>query len=699
MNFSSRRLQPTRRPSMLAVLSLLIALAFLLPALPPASAASGPHEWTPPAVIYGESIGRLTPATKIQEDAIGNRMAVWFDFAGLQGLFASVASAGGSWTPPLPIDSRTATNIVGFDFAMSSSGYAAVGWLSHYHLLNSYDRYSVDGAFYHPGAGWSYATTVSAVDQNDYGNPGRASVPVVDIDDDGEAVIVWTQTVDYLGTNETDVYAAHNAPPWVNWTAPDVLDALPGDPDLVDVAAAEGGTDVAVWRQVDGLNRSLYSSVYNHTTGWSAAELRESSPENIELLAVDAASPGAVVLTWTQGPSGATSVFASSLAGGAWGSVETLDTVAAPHGSLKVAANRGGAAVALWSMVTPPTYSLRGSTFDPATGWRPAEVVESMEWYPSATRPGIDADGDAMFLWTGLQDPYHATVRATRYVNGTGWLPGQDATPGGNAPDDLVVSPDGHASAALRHFDGTIYRPYEIQYLPSDTTAPPLDLQEPLPGATSASRFVTFRGSTEPGASVTVNGAPVFVSANGSFEALVQLPVGSSAVSVVARDRAQNAATVSLTVTVADDLASLVTRIDALEAALNATGSDLAAIEADVASLRASVDTNASGQAQLASRIDALDARVAAARADLNATAAAASQAGTAASRAEAGAGTSTLALAAGVVGAALGALAMVMARPRRPGGSSSAPPERTRPDANARDEGADARKLEDAPP
>jgi len=84
-----------------------------------------------------------------------------------------------------------------------------------------------------------------------------------------------------------------------------------------------------------------------------------------------------------------------------------------------------------------------------------------------------------------------------------------------------------------------------------DSSAPPLEIVEPLEGFRTQDKSVVVVGITEPGASVTVNGVPVTVDAFGKFSTSVTLDQGRNTITVKASDAAGNSAqdkTVKVTV-------------------------------------------------------------------------------------------------------------------------------------------------------
>ncbi|TLZ49098.1 MAG: hypothetical protein E6K18_08310, partial [Methanobacteriota archaeon] len=83
-----------------------------------------------------------------------------------------------------------------------------------------------------------------------------------------------------------------------------------------------------------------------------------------------------------------------------------------------------------------------------------------------------------------------------------------------------------------------------------DTIPPPLSLGTPIDGTIQNNPSVIVGGSTEPGATVTIDGSPVAVSPGGLFSTTVSLPSGPHTFAITAEDAAGNSVTRSPTVTI-----------------------------------------------------------------------------------------------------------------------------------------------------
>lgn len=99
-----------------------------------------------------------------------------------------------------------------------------------------------------------------------------------------------------------------------------------------------------------------------------------------------------------------------------------------------------------------------------------------------------------------------------------------ELSPGTN---DIIVSVTDIAGNAGRTFEHKVVR---------DAIPPAIELTEPLDGKVTSASWVTVRGATEPGATVTVNGLPVTMQSDGSFTTRLPLDEGQNVISIAARD-------------------------------------------------------------------------------------------------------------------------------------------------------------------
>ena len=87
-----------------------------------------------------------------------------------------------------------------------------------------------------------------------------------------------------------------------------------------------------------------------------------------------------------------------------------------------------------------------------------------------------------------------------------------------------------------------------VVHVTLDTVPPVLSITDPLDGSTTTSAVINMVGTAEPGANLTLNGAPVD-DTDGSFSITVNLVLGKNTFNMTARDAAGNTHNITLTVT------------------------------------------------------------------------------------------------------------------------------------------------------
>ncbi|MEE9174160.1 MAG: S8 family serine peptidase, partial [Thermoplasmata archaeon] len=109
-----------------------------------------------------------------------------------------------------------------------------------------------------------------------------------------------------------------------------------------------------------------------------------------------------------------------------------------------------------------------------------------------------------------------------------------------------------------------------------DTRPPALILSSPTNGTSTADATILVTGTTEPGASVRVNGIVAEVSSNGSFSLLLALTEGENPITATATDSAGNDAGVSVSVTFTNPVPGLEQNLALLQAVVLVLGGVLA---------------------------------------------------------------------------------------------------------------------------
>ena len=96
---------------------------------------------------------------------------------------------------------------------------------------------------------WRTATLIES-------NAGKAFLPHVGMDDNGNAIAVWVQndgTYDSMWANR---YVAGQG-----WGTPELIETNTGDADFARVAVNGNGVAVALWKQSNGVNHDIWSNI------------------------------------------------------------------------------------------------------------------------------------------------------------------------------------------------------------------------------------------------------------------------------------------------------------------------------------------------------------------------------------------------------------------------------------------------------
>jgi len=170
-------------------------------------------------------------------------------------------------------------------------------------------------------------------------------------------------------------------------------------------------------------------------------------------VAVDPAGNGMVV--FEQLTDSGTSIWANRLvAGVGWDNAEIIDTAAPYTGETRVGMDSDGSAIAVWSQADGTAVSIRSNRYTLDSGWGEAEPISSAAdamWEPALA---VGSAGDAVAVWTQLEDTGAIAVWSNRYLPGVGWLGPEFvdvASPGTSGNVAVGVDGKGNAIAVWSH--------------------------------------------------------------------------------------------------------------------------------------------------------------------------------------------------------------------------------------------------------
>ena len=319
----------------------------------------------------------------VAADASGDAFAVWDQPDGSRNcVFADRYIRGFGWTGAVLIDSASAYSCYNPRVAMDGSGNAIVVWQQYDTSVNS-----IWANIYTVGEGWGQPEAIEAQSQD-------AGLPMVVIDGDGNATVLWLQ---YLG-GQDHIWSCRYVPD-EGWGTEEAAEDYVSWAYSFDASVDDAGCVVAVWSQWDGSHLNLSANRYVPGEGWGAAEM---------------------------------------IGGNASGDV------AEP----KVAVDPAGNALAVWCQWKDGLYSSWYCRYTAGGGWGPATLLED-EDVDEAVYPRIACDpaGNALVVWQ-QRDAGVDSIWWSRYCPGRGLGPRGD---GGGQRPLRDPSDRGHGQARQRH--------------------------------------------------------------------------------------------------------------------------------------------------------------------------------------------------------------------------------------------------------
>jgi uncharacterized protein YheU (UPF0270 family) len=184
-------------------------------------------------------------------------------------------------------------------------------------------------------------------------NTTEAFQPQVALNDNGEAVIVWTQTD---GANYQIFRSEYRNGAWTEPTGP-TDNISPNGLDATDpqVALNNNGDTVIVWSQFDGLKKQIFRSEYRNGSWKDPVGSSDNiSPDGQDAVIprVDLNDQGEAVIVWSQSNGTHNQIFRSEYRNGSWKDPAGISDNISPDGQStaipQVDLNNQGEAVIVW---------------------------------------------------------------------------------------------------------------------------------------------------------------------------------------------------------------------------------------------------------------------------------------------------------------------------------------------------------------
>ncbi len=360
--------------------------------------------WRASAALIGMEESGAAYSTQIAVDPNGNAFAVWTQGNGvINSVWSNRYIVGRGWQRAVLIETDDTGNAFDPQIAVDENGNALAVWTQSDGM-----RANVWSNRYVAGIGWGSAELIETDDT------GNAFGPQIGVDENGNALAVWRQFDGARLNVWSNRYAAG-----IGWGSAELIEMQnDGSAFNPQVAVVNNGDALAIWSHFDGADTNIWSNRYVAGSGWGSAELIESDPgQAVEpQIAVD--DNGNALAVWTL----AGNIWSNRyVAGSGWGSAELIETDDAGSAlEPRIAVDASGNALAVWAQSDGLRDNIWSNRYAAGIGWGIAELVETDDGAATAPRVGIDDSGNALAVWAqsdGLRD----NLWSNRYVAGSGW--------------------------------------------------------------------------------------------------------------------------------------------------------------------------------------------------------------------------------------------------------------------------------------
>jgi len=525
--------------SLLAMVMLLGTLAL------PASAAVTEGIWDGGMAVQNNLRHGGDPF--VAQSANGNKMAVWTESDDSDRYFisCSIYTPATGWSWPSVLDAVPGGEYLSnAQVGMSDNGSAIVTWLkldTENHLLSR---------TYNPGIGWS-----EIFDHGKSNSFGWRTYRLA-VNGNGEALLA------HLVVNSTDdgveMWTYHAGSGWES----KVLQSVPLIEGLnsIFVTLSDSGRAAACWLH-SNTSDNVMVSTRTAAGVWGAPKVIDDDAGFTFWIRVGVDdSTGEFMTTYLKSFTPYTSTYYSVTVEGVWSTPKPVAGVNNTDSwASNMVMNRDGKALVVTTDYLNPVYVVNATMYDNGV-WTPMTSLATNLtglYYPEIA---IDELGRAVVTWA----PTDGHRMASIYTPGEGWSDAERV--------DYNAAGDTYSVGSLSLESGSVLIGYYAftsvatiwvsTYSFPDTTPPELQIDQ-TSTATDRPLF-EITGTTEPGATVDVNGRAAAVSDSGKFSVLVELNNGANVLSVVAEDAAGNTANVSLTVTYNDPVPGLEDKIDSV---------------------------------------------------------------------------------------------------------------------------------------
>lgn len=214
------------------------------------------------------------------------------------------------------------------------------------------------------------------------------------------------------------------------------------------VAMDGAGGAMAVWYQPNNGKSSIWASRRTPGGGWEAPQAISRYDQHAGNPQVAMDRNGNAMAVWTQWEGTSNNIWANRyVKGGGWETAKLIDTASYDAYLPQVAMDQSGNAIAVWYQSNGTAYHIQAARYAAATGWDPViRTLDASEQGAVNPQLAMAPGGNAMVLWQQT-DAAGASIRAARYVTGSGWETATAITPPSDQYGEHKLAMDGSGNA------------------------------------------------------------------------------------------------------------------------------------------------------------------------------------------------------------------------------------------------------------
>jgi hypothetical protein len=366
--------------------------------------------WTNPSSLsdHISPDGQSAGDPQIAMDNNGNAIIVWeqYDSSNNYQIFKS-EYRNGVWTNPANLTDNISPDGLGVGMpqvAMDNNGNAIIVWEQY----DSSNNYQIFKSEYRDGA-WTNPASVADHISPEGGGNADSLYPEVAMDNNGNAIIVWKQ---YNGINYKIFKSEYRNGVWHNPTSLSDYINPDGTSPAFDpqVAMDNNGNAVIVWSQSDGSNYQIFKSEYRNGVWTNPSSLADNiSPQGQDSFNPQVAmdNNGNAIIVWYQrDESNIYQIFKSEYRKDVWTNPSSLSDHISPDGQhawySRVAMDGNGNAVIVWYQSDGSNYQIFKSEYRNGVWINPSSLSDNIS--PDGQdafdpHVAMDNNGNAIIVW------------------------------------------------------------------------------------------------------------------------------------------------------------------------------------------------------------------------------------------------------------------------------------------------------------